>query len=424
MLQRLKRFLIRPGGPDFKRALTEFSRSLTLIVDLNQLLENLVGKLYEIAAVSRVVILLRDPETNRFTMADYRGAEPITNDRVEFDAEDKLVQWLTVNEMPLIVPEEPGVLQFLSHREQQLITSLSVEIIVPLIVMNHVNGMVLLGKKQDGESFTREERELLTTLLSQSALALENAMLYEEQKTRLRKMFRADRLASIGQIAAGAAHEIRNPLTSLRSTIQYLHKKQTDPEQAEMIREVLSEVDRIDEIIQGMLSFAKPAKLQKEEVDLGRVILQVEKLISSTARKNGVTIEFRQDETEGIVDADPSQIKQVFLNIILNAIQALDKGGNIRIILDRARSEKQPDREYCRIRFRDDGPGIADDKLEQIFDPFFTTKKEGTGLGLSICYGIVQRHDGEIEINSSCEDGHSGTTVSVLLPGRHSNSYP
>ncbi|MBN2415075.1 GAF domain-containing protein [bacterium] len=416
-MRQLRRLWTRPGGPDFKRALTEFSRSLTLIVDLDQLLENLVGKLYEIAAVSRVAILLRDPETNRFTLADYRGGERIPAERAVFYAEDKLVQWLTVNETTLVVPEEPGVVSFFSDREQQLIAGLGIEIIVPLIVMNHVNGMVLLGGKQAGEPFTREERELLTTLLSQSALAFENAMLYKEQKSRLRKMFRADRLASIGQIAAGAAHEIRNPLTSMRSTIQYLHKKQTDPEQSEMLTEVLSEVDRIDEIIQGMLSFAKPAKLQKEEIDLVRLIQQVEKLIASTARKNGVTIEFRQEEAEGLVDADPSQIKQVFLNIILNAIQALENGGHIGIMLDRARSEKQPDREYCRIRFRDNGPGIPDDKLDQIFDPFFTTKKEGTGLGLSICYGIVQRHDGEIEINSICGGEHSGTTVSVLLPG-------
>ena len=405
---------------DFRWALTEFSRSLTLIVDLDQLLENLAGKLHEIADVSKVLILLRDAETNRFELAGYRGSDPVNQkNSVYFLSDDKLIQWLTVNETSLIVREEPGVVRFLESRDRDIIARLKIEIIVPLIVMNHVNGLVLLGQKKNSEAFTREEFGLLETLLSQSALAFENAMLYKEQKQRLRKMFRADRLASIGQIAAGAAHEIRNPLTSLRSTIQYVQKKQTDPEQAEMLQEVLTEVDRVDEIIQGMLSFSKPARLQKEDVDLADIIRQVIKLTSSTARKNGIKLEFADYEKRAVVEADSSQIKQVFLNIILNGIQAMNNNGRLVVTLDEAGIERAPDLKFFRIRFKDNGPGIPDDKIDQIFDPFFTTKKEGTGLGLSICYGIVQRHGGEIEINSNFGGDNSGTVVSVLLPGKY-----
>lgn len=420
LIQRIRRVFSKQDSSDFRWALTEFSRSLTLIVDLDQLLENLAGKLHEIADVSRVLILLRDAETNRFELAGYRGSDPVNQkNSVYFLSDDKLIQWLTVNETSLIVREKPGVINFLGTREQNIIERLKIEIIVPLIVMNHVNGLVLLGQKNSSEIFTREERELLATLLSQSALAFENAMLYKEQKQRLRKMFRADRLASIGQIAAGAAHEIRNPLTSLRSTIQYVQKKQTDSEQAEMLREVLKEVDRIDEIIQGMLSFSKPARLQKEDVDLADIIRQVIKLTSSTARKSGIKLEFADYEKRAVVEADPSQIKQVFLNIILNGIQAMNANGKLIVTLDEAGIERAPDLKFFRVRFKDNGPGIPDDKIDQIFDPFFTTKKEGTGLGLSICYGIVQRHGGEIEINSKFGGDNSGTVVSVLLPGKN-----
>jgi len=417
-LSLIKMIFTKSKKPDFQRALIEFSRSLTLIVDLDQLLENLTGKLREIADVSKVIILLRDAETNRFTLADYRGSKLVeTQENISFQAEDKLIQWLTVNETTLEVCDYAGVIAFLSTREQDIIRSLEVEIIVPLIVMNHVNGLVMLGRKNDGEQFEREEKELLTTLLSQSALAFENAMLYKEQKMRLRKMFRADRLASIGQIAAGAAHEIRNPLTTLRSTIQYIQKKQTDLEYADMLQEVLSEVDRIDEIIQGMLSFSKPAQLQKEQVDLIDIIQQVLKLTASTAIKTGVKLKFVEYEGEAIVEADSSRIKQVFLNIILNGIQAMSDRGVMTISLDEVKNQKQSEKLFYRIKFRDNGVGIPENKLDQIFDPFFTTKKEGTGLGLSICYGIIQRHGGEVEIHSKFGEDNSGTVVSVILPG-------
>lgn len=405
---------------NYQAALTEFFRSLTLIVDLKQLLENLTGKIREISDISPILILLRDPESMKFNVAGVQNTEiaiPIQD--VFFHHEDRLVQWLTTNETPLIVPENPGVMQFLAVRERELLRSMRIHMIVPFIVMNRVTGMVLLGSKQDEEGFTAGEIDLLTTLLSQSALAFENAMLYQEQKQRLRKMFRADRLATIGQIAAGAAHEIRNPLTSIRSTIQYLRKKDTDPTRIEMLKELMSEVDRIDEIIQGLLSFSKPVAPQKEEVDLAKIISQVLTLTASTARRNKVQFTFNQPKTSALIDADPSQLKQVFLNIIFNAIQAMEGGGALSIQVERI-SENEPTSKAAvyRIQFQDTGPGIPEESLDQIFDPFFTTKKDGTGLGLSISYGIIQQHGGEIEIRSVHGKEPSGTTVTVILRGK------
>lgn len=404
---------------NYRRALTEFTRTLTLIVDFEQLLENLVGKLREIADIPKIVIMLRDLETNRFIVSDSRGTNPY--DQIEtllFLPEDKLIRWLTVNETPLILSENPGVIAHLSTREQKLLNQIGIQLVVPLIVMNRVNGIVLLGQKRNKEHFTREELELLTTLLSQSALAFENALLYQEQKQRLRKMFRADRLATIGQIAAGAAHEIRNPLTSIRSTIQYLQKKDTDLERGKMLQELMGEVDRIDEIIHGLLSFSKPVQPQKEKVDLGLLIQQVLTLTVSTARKNRVQVQFEDLKESAMIQADPGQLKQVFLNIILNAIQAMTDGGSLNIQIECVqKADEKRDHIFYRSRFQDTGHGISDQDLERIFDPFYTTKKEGTGLGLSISYGIVQQHGGEIEVESTCNKERSGTTVTVILPG-------
>jgi len=416
-LKKIGNLFRRESGPDYQRALTEYSRSLTLIVDLEQLMEHLVGKLREIADIPRVIIFMRDAETGLFRAMDSRGIS--VRDRVwnvSFSQEDRLIQWLSVNEMTLIVDEEPGVVGFLSREEQDMLQHLGVKVVVPLLVMNHVKGMVFLGEKRDGRSFSSREQELLTTLLSQSALAFENAILYQEQKQRFRKMFRADRLATIGQIAAGAAHEIRNPLTTIRSTMQYLMKKSKEPGHTAMLAELMKEVDRIDEIIHGMLSFSKPAAPQKEAVSVSGLIRQAETLIGSLARRNGVSIVFEDGDRRAVIDADPSQIKQVLINVILNGIQAMPEGGRLHIHVEPAQMLKQKSANFYRIQIRDQGTGIPEDVLMQIFDPFFTTKKEGTGLGLSICYGIVQQHGGEIEISSETEGKEKGTEVNILLP--------
>ncbi len=406
-------------NPDYRKALTEFTRSLTLIVDFEQLLENLSGKLREIADIPVIIIMLRDSETNRFTVANSRGTE--SSEPAEsfyFKHDDRLIRWLLVNETPLIVAENAGVIDYLSEKEKTVLIRAGIQIIVPLFVMNQVTGMVLLGKKSSGEPFTRPELELLTTLLGQSALAFENALLYQEQKQRLRKMFRADRLATIGQIAAGAAHEIRNPLTSIRSTIQYLKRSETLPEKSGMLKELLSEVDRIDAIIQGLLSFSKPVEPLMEQVDLVSLLGQVLTLTASTARKNKVRIVTEAVPKEPLLlKADPSQMKQVFINIMLNAIQAMDQGGTLVIQIDTVEPVKEKsERRLYRIQFADNGPGIPEDRLERIFDPFFTTKKDGTGLGLSICYGILQQHGGDIEVKSTHGKSTSGTTVTVRVP--------
>jgi signal transduction histidine kinase len=403
---------------DYRKALTEFSRSLTLIVDFEMLLENLAGKLREIADIRKVIILLQDHETGLFSVADSRGVDktdPIES--LKFTPDDRLTRWLMVNETPLITDENPGVVEYLTESEQSILERIEIRIIVPLLVMNHVTGMVMLGRKESGDAFTREELELLTTLLSQSALAFENALLYEEQKQRLKKMFRADRLATIGQIAAGAAHEIRNPLTSIRSTIQYLKKSETSGDKVGMLGELMAEVDRIDAIIHGLLSFSKPVTPQKERVDLTTLLQQVLTLTASTARKNQVIIRFSSPEQPVLIKADPSQMKQVFINIVLNAIQGIQEKGELTIQIEpQEQRDERGENLFYRIQFIDTGIGIPEDKLELIFDPFFTTKKDGTGLGLSICYGIIQQHGGDIEVKSVHGKSPSGTTVTIMMP--------
>jgi two-component system, NtrC family, sensor kinase len=419
MFGRLKHLLEDSRG-SYRTALAEFSKSLTLIADLDQLQENVIGKVREIATARNVHVFLLNQDPNRFELVESRGIEE-TVSAFHFLPDEPLVRWFGVNETWLSVRESPEVFEYFSEKEQAALRELDIRLIFPLFVMNRVTGLVCLGPKEQENVYSREEIELLNTLLGQAAFAFENAWLAEQQKSRLRKMYRADRLANLGQLAAGAAHEIRNPLTSIRSTIQYLLKDVRDDDMRELVNDLLGEVDRIDGIIEGLLSFARSSEPQRERFDLRHILEQTIGLVSTTARKRTVTIALEFAPGESMIFADPAQLKQVFLNIIMNAVQAMEHGGALTITAETVESADQsfaPRRSF-RISFQDTGIGIRTSEIDHVFDPFFTTKRDGTGLGLSISYGIIRQHGGEIEIESASESeqpGHHGTIVKVKLP--------
>jgi two-component system, NtrC family, sensor kinase len=257
---------------------------------------------------------------------------------------------------------------------------------------------------------TVADSRLLEALASQAALAFENAALLREQKARLKRMLLAERLATAGELAAGAAHEIRNPLTGIRSAIQYVRADYAvGSDRAELMDEVLAEVDRIDQIVEGLLSFARREEPVFGTVDLAELIRHSMAFMAVRAREQH--IELRLDlPAELPIRGDAGMLKQVVLNILLNALQAMPAGGRLNV--DAAARGRNVE-----VRIADSGAGIAPEHLERIFDPFFTTRKDGTGLGLSICYGIVERHGGQLEVDSS---PGRGTTMIIRLPARPS----
>lgn len=218
-------------------------------------------------------------------------------------------------------------------------------------------------------------------------------------------MYRTDRLATLGELAAGAAHEIRNPLTAIRSTIQYLSKDfSADPVKSEMVTELISEVERINKIVQGLLSFARPSDLNTSDINIEQLINQTLLLVTNTLRKQNVEVEFEYFTDNTTIQGDAEQLKQVFLNIILNAVEAMGKNPPERsrtlIISIEKGTPINTHSRYLIISFEDSGKGIEQKNIENVFNPFFTTKEEGTGLGLAICYGIINRHEGEIEVKA------------------------
>ncbi|MDR2775372.1 MAG: GAF domain-containing protein [Tannerella sp.] len=395
--------------------LSEFNRSLMLISDRDLLVANILSKIMQISLVDRIVVYLLNSETEKYVRTGKARDDDELFRNIRFTPHSKLVNWLSVNDSFFHVSRSSSsVMSYFSRQEQELIRKAGVELIFPLKVVNRLNGFVLLSRRSDGNDFSEDEIDLLNLLFHQAALAIENTALHEEQSARIRKMYRADRLALVGQLAAGAAHEIRNPLTAIRSTIQYLGKGLHDPDKLEMVGELMDEVDRINKIVQGLLSFSRPSELEMTRVDIEQLLQQTLVLLNNTVTKQQIGITFDILVKNTVVTADASQLKQVFLNVLLNAVEAMgnSKDRQLTLCIEAGRSLDYQSR-YLLISITDSGNGIEPGDVENIFNPFYTTKKDGTGLGLPISYGIINRHGGEMDINS--QPG-KGATVIIRLP--------
>ncbi len=385
----------------------EFTESLNLIEDFDQIALNLLGTIREAAAVERLVLFIHDSDLGQFRVGASSGYGPADLHGANLSGEDRLAKWLKVNKTFLDVDGRPGVFGFLGDRERAVLDRLGLALCFPVLSMNRLIGILGVGRRAPGREFTVEESAFIDSLMPQAGIALENALLFKEQKERFRRMLRADRLATIGELAAGAAHEIRNPLTSIRSSLQYLESRCREANEKKLLGVALRETDRIDEILSALLSFSRPSEIRKEPSKLVALLEESAALVSIQARARGIEVRTSFPPGPIIVDADGSQLKQVFLNVFLNAVQAMDTGGRLTVEavpLEGGRSL---------VRVTDTGPGISDEALERVFDPFFTTKPGGTGLGLSICYTIVKAHGGEIELRSR---PGAGTTVLISLP--------
>lgn len=389
------------------RIFKEIEDSLNIIEDLDQIGLNFLGKIKEIIPIEKQVLLVFDQDLGRFKVETAMGYGEAALKNVAFPSASPLPKWLKINKTYFSRRDQPGVEAFLTAAEKEILAALDVAVCYPLVSMNRLIGMHFVGPRTDGRDLSRQDLALIASLMPQTGIALENALLYREQRVRFRRMMRADKLATIGELAAGAAHEIRNPLTAIKSSLQYLEDKTGDATSRRLLGTALEETGRIEEILSGLLSFSRPTEMQKEDFDLLEALEESLELIAFEARKKKVRLVREFAAGPLTLRADKSQLKQVFLNLFLNSLQAMPRGGEIKLEAGLA------DPHRAVVAVTDTGEGIAEEDLDRIFDPFFTTKKGGTGLGLSICYGIVKSHAGEIEVKSR---PGKGTTVVVKVP--------
>jgi signal transduction histidine kinase len=242
-------------------------------------------------------------------------------------------------------------------------------------------------------------------------------------------MRRVDRLASLGVMASGIAHEIRNPLAGIKAMVQTFEDElaEDDPKR-EYMRRIVRLVNRLDKLIRTLFSYAKPSKPNRQSCNVESILVDVISLFRQKFKEKNIRLAEHVHPDLPDVFVDPSQIQQVLVNLILNSVEAIEKDGQIIISIQPVKpgeaaevSNRAPyltlgkSREYIEIKIQDNGCGISAENLQHIFNPFFTTKSFGTGLGLSIVYQIIKENDGLINYES--EDG-KGATCFLYLPAK------
>jgi len=293
------------------------------------------------------------------------------------------------------------------------------EVCLPLVNKNRLLGFCIFGPTVgSGGGYTSQELELLTIFSQEASVALDNALLYEELKRSQSLVRRTDRLRSLETMAAGLAHEIRNPLTSIKAFVDLAPERRDDEQFLVRFSKVVKEdVFRIERLTREILDYAKPMEPFLREEDLNDIVESC--LYTLRVRPSHELIVIETDLIRDLpkIFADRQQLKQVILNFMFNAVEAmLPKGGVLTV---RTRHLKfQGKQEWVQLEIQDTGSGIAPEDIDHIFDPFFTTKHlsqehEGTGLGLAIAHQIIQEHQGKIEVQSV---KGRGTTFFVNLP--------
>jgi len=232
-------------------------------------------------------------------------------------------------------------------------------------------------------------------------------------KTLSEEINRNKRLASLGKLSSGIAHEIRNPLSAISGLAQFLHQSLDESDERKTdLSIILKEVDRLNQLINQILDFSRPKKLEFSKFSLHKMLEELIHLLQLEKNKKVISFRLYAKHKNIFIDADRNQLKQALMNIILNSIQSIDKKGQISISLDSMLSKNK---EMTQITIIDNGSGIDSADLPHIFDPFFTKRDNGYGLGLSIAYNIIEMHQGAIKVES--EKG-KWTKVKIILPNR------
>ncbi|HME90707.1 MAG TPA: ATP-binding protein, partial [Myxococcaceae bacterium] len=284
---------------------------------------------------------------------------------------------------------------------------------VPLVGNDRVIGFLNLWDERVPEAYASDEIALILEIAERFATVIENSKLYEKMRER-------DRLAALGEMAAGLAHEIRNPLGAIKGAAQCLDPRRLPGEDGEFLEVIVEEVNRLNGVVSAFLDYARPLKQNFGPTDINEVVTRTIRLIQNEIPAN---IELKLDLRQGLarVEGDAEQLKQVLINLVQNALEAIGQASGqiaIRTIApDRLGDFRGMD--AVELQVTDTGGGIPGDQQLNIFVPFFTTKQKGTGLGLAICQRIVKNHGGGISVQSRVGEG---STFIIRLPALPSES--
>ncbi|MCO4745054.1 MAG: hypothetical protein KC912_09715 [Proteobacteria bacterium] len=393
--------LLNQRGQQLADALGQLRRDLPTAISTRGLTETLLSRLHASGRVPSCGVYLWDRGLDAFALAGRRGSP-----------DERPLTAVASQSLPELFRQ--GATHVSRHTLARrarydetsaelvgLLDAMGAELVVPFVAQGLVLGWVTLKDEDWSDGFSGDEVSRLRDTAELATVALTNIQGFQQLEE-------AHRLAALGAMAAGMAHEIRNPLAGIKGAAEYLQTEDLDGESQEMLQVVVDEVDRLNIVVSQFLDYARPLELHLEQDHVNALVAHIHALLRAQGIPDGITV---VEELAGDIPAlpiDRARLSQVLLNLVRNALQAMPTGGVLEL-----RTGRRLDRAgipCVEIAVNDTGDGIDSDDLPKLFIPFFTTKSDGTGLGLPICQRIVQAHGGELDVLSVKGRGSSFVT--------------
>ncbi len=408
---------------EYQHTLVELGKRMTLTKNINDLLTWITRTVTTNVGVSYTRIFLWDDEKKEYEYRKGYGLERRQQHDIRLDEESPLIKHLKKVKEPVLKEEllnEFKIKKTEQYNEaEKYIRNTGAELIVPAFIKERMNGFMTLGTKNNGRIYTPEDIDMFRILAGQAALAIENAEFYNKVKQSEAMLVQAAKMSSIGQMAAGFAHNINNPFCGIQLNAQMLssfidgENSISDEKRSKMrnaLELIMGNAEKGSGIVDSIMRFSKPGTGKKRIAEMREIISESLKLAESKIK--GGRVEVNTDIEEGInILGEDVQLEQVFMNILTNAVDSVVENGREKKIFIKAVRDKKKN---AVVEIIDTGHGLSKDVVGQVFDYFFTTKRNaGTGLGLALSYQIINSHGGSITAANS-KDG--GAVFTVTLP--------
>ncbi|MCX6825835.1 MAG: ATP-binding protein [candidate division Zixibacteria bacterium] len=392
----------------------ELSRNFNAVLSYQTLLDSFVlTSMGQMGAAKAALYLPLEVGKRRFQLARAKGAPPFPPKEISINPEGNFGDYITALNRPIQVNEIRR--KFTTTDDSSFTDYFPAGLVVPLIFQTKLRGILIISAKVSNRQYQDDDIEFLSVLANQTAVSIENARLYESETEAINKLqktqellLQSEKLAALGDLSAKIAHEVNNPLGIIKNYLLLVERSISQNDKAsEYIGVIGREIDRIAVIVRQLLDFHRPRAIKFIRTDIIKIIGEVISLMNRQMEENKIRLSLTANQVLPVIMAWPDGLKQVFINLLINAKEAMKDGGEIEIIVTSLDH-------VIKIRFKDTGPGINEKHIPHIFEPFFTTKenRSSMGLGLSVCSGIIRNHGGSIEYYNT----DTGGCFEIKLP--------
>ncbi len=398
---------------NYSQILLEMTENLNLIIELDRLLVSFLDRVVDTMKLSGGHVFIEDRDGEAFSVRYARRPNGGFGEEISVAADSVLAEKLSEGS-PLDL--SGGGLERLCGElpedERRVVEAVKPALVIPFMFAERLIGWASFSEKLSGEIFSQEDIDLLATVSRQASIAVENARTYENLRKTHEKLLEAERLAVIGEMAARIAHEIRNPLASIKMNIQILGRKMQlpHPDDEEYLEITRTEIDRLNTVLREILNYSKPVTLSTQPMPVNALVHETLHQVFPGHEADGIRID--EEFADGLpeISLDRDKIKQALLNIMVNAQEAAGNEGRVTAATG---IEKRDGEWYVTIDITNSGKGLEEETVRRIFEPFYTTKAKGVGLGLANAKRYVEEHGGSIRV---CSKPDGPTTFTLILP--------